>query len=170
MLNKQWRVDMEKYKNIVLKFLNDTKLKYEVYETKDRCRFKLLFEGLRGAYRRLQVIILLDEYTIQTVVYLPSTIDTNASSCIIELITRLNYNLKLGKFEFNIDSGEIKFQLGQSIAVLESTNVGSVLEIMLYQSLFMADGASVGIEDAIKGELTSNQIFDRIINSRYRVR
>lgn len=151
------------YKNIIHRFLDKRGLKFEVHDTKERCRFKLGFSNLRGAYERLPVMILLDENAIQSVVYLPSKITPDATYRVMELLTRLNYNLKIGKFEYNVDSGEVKFQIGQHVFVLDGSNANGALESMLYQALFMADGASRGIEDAIRGSYSSREIFNRII-------
>lgn len=151
------------YKDLICRFLNKRGLKFETHDTKDRCRFKLGFSGLKGAYERLQVLILLDENVVQSVVYLQSQIMPAASFRVMELLTRLNYNLKIGKFEYNIDSGEVKFQIGQHVFILDGPNANGAIESMLYQALFMADSASRGIEDAIKGSYSSKEIFNRIV-------
>lgn len=155
---------LNNYIEKVRAFLRGRGLRYDEIRAQSHCRFKMGFSGLKGAYANLRVILSLDENIIQVIIHLPTEVDAQNSVRVMELVTRINYNLKFGKFEFNIDEGEVKFQMGQSVASLNVSDASRILETILYQSIYLADHMSRGIELAAHGTVSPKQIVERLLN------
>lgn len=69
--------------------------------------FRLAFEGKHGDIR---VLIVAEENLIQVFSHPANKIPSDHRVSIAQAVARANYNLKLGKFELDLDDGEIRFQ------------------------------------------------------------
>lgn len=157
------------YKSCVRKFLNDRSLRFAEVEGAKRWRVHIGFSGLHGFFGRLKVILALDEDVVQVVVPLPIRIplaENVLMDRMVGYITRLNYNLKCGKFEVGYVDGTVRYQFGQHVAVLEESNLAaSVLDAMIYQSILFVDRVSRGFRDVLETVASPEQIFRNVWNA-----
>ena len=54
-----------------------------------------------------------DDRLFQVFAYMPLTVPVGCRPAIAELLARVNFNLKVGKFEFDYDDGTYRFQVAQ---------------------------------------------------------
>lgn len=77
------------------------------------------FRGDVGTYR---VIARVDDADglFQVFAYMPLRIPEGARPAVAEAVVRANFGLKVGKFEFDMDDGEVLYQASQILAGEES--------------------------------------------------
>lgn len=68
-----------------------------------------LFQCRRGAFQVLAAVTD-DDKLLQVFVHPGFQVPDGARAMISELVTRANYGLKIGKFEFNLNDGELRYQ------------------------------------------------------------
>ena len=66
--------------------------------------------NIKCKLKSCRVIILVSESEIQSLAVSPISADENARANVVEFITRANYGLKIGKFEFDYRDGEVRYQ------------------------------------------------------------
>ena len=57
-----------------------------------------------------QVMLLVREDNFSALATIPLTADENARLAVAEYLTRVNYNMRNGNFELNMETGEIRFK------------------------------------------------------------
>lgn len=86
-------------------YLDRGSLKYE--QDDEKGLFRLVFEGKHGDIR---VLIVVEENLAQVFSHPPNKVPESFRSAIAEAITRANYGLKVGKFEMDLEDGELRYQ------------------------------------------------------------
>ncbi|MEM6365423.1 MAG: YbjN domain-containing protein [Planctomycetota bacterium] len=113
-------------------YLDRGEIKYEHDE--DRGLFRMVFEGKHGDIR---VLIVVEDNLIQVFSHPANKIPENARVLISQAITRANYGLKLGKFEMDLDDGELRYQ--SALPLGETFPDDEMLDHVLYVGGAMVD-------------------------------
>lgn len=89
-----------------------------------------------GSYRIVAAVDT-DSDLFQVFGYSPVRVPEGARSVVAETIARANYGLKVGKFELDVDSGEIRFQAAQILT--EDSLHETVIDRLLATTMLMLD-------------------------------
>ena len=75
----------------------------------------LVRAGLRGRACSFDFVAVVDEEddVFQVIAFVPVAIPEGCRAVIAETVARINYSLKIGKFEFEYDEGRLRYQVGQ---------------------------------------------------------
>lgn len=94
------------------------------------------FRGEVGTYRIIATVDA-DAGLFQVFGYLPLRVPEGARPSVAETVMRANYRLKVGKFEMDVDEGELRFQASQ---VLTEDNLeDSVIDRLIGTALSVLD-------------------------------
>ena len=93
--------------NKVIEYLDSQKWKYAIKGNRDFIEFNM---GLKGKISSCRMVVLVGEKEIQSIAFAPIKASQENFSDVIEFITRANYGLKVGKFEFDYRDGEVRYQ------------------------------------------------------------
>ncbi|SMP77506.1 Putative sensory transduction regulator [Neorhodopirellula lusitana] len=113
-------------------YLERGDIKYDLDD--DRGLFRMLFDGKHGEIR---VMIIVEDAMIQVFTHPANKIPEGYRTQIAEAVTRANYGLKLGKFEMDLDDGEIRYQTALPLG--DSFPCDEVLDHILYVGGAMVD-------------------------------
>ncbi len=81
---------------------------------------------------------------------LPSKIEVTKRSAMVELLTRINYGLKLGNFEMDLNDGEIRYKTS---LFLEDKNWGpEIIRSVVFPNLNMMGYYWASIEALVEGQ------------------
>lgn len=69
---------------------------------------------LHNKLKSCRLIMIVTDTDIQSMGICPINADSENFSDVVEFITRANYGLKVGKFEFDYSDGEVRYQACQS--------------------------------------------------------
>ena len=72
--------------------------------------------GIKGKMNNCRVVIAAGEKEIQTYAFVPLKASEENYAAVVEFITRANYNLKHGSFEFDYRDGEVRYHTCLSCA------------------------------------------------------
>jgi hypothetical protein len=98
-----------------------------------------IFADLRGDVGNYRVVAHVDEEAdlFQVFGYAPIRVPEGCRPSIAEAIARANYGLRIGKFELDLDDGEIRFHASQ---ILVYDSVGEdVIDRLIYTTMAMLD-------------------------------
>lgn len=93
--------------NKVVEYLDSQKWKYTIKGNRDFIEFNM---GLKGKISTCRVVVLASEKEIQAIAFSPIKASQDSFAEVVEFITRANYGLKVGKFEFDYRDGEVRYQ------------------------------------------------------------
>ena len=74
--------------------------------------------GLHNRLQRCTMLIVVNEKEIQTAAVSPISATEDVYADVVEYITRANHGLKIGKFEFDYEDGEVSYQ--SSLSCIQS--------------------------------------------------
>ncbi|MCA9120048.1 MAG: YbjN domain-containing protein [Planctomycetaceae bacterium] len=76
---------------------------------------RLIRTGYQGRVCSCELIAVADEGDdfFQVIAFVPVAIPEGCRAAVVETITRANFGLKIGKFEFDYDEGRLRFQVCQ---------------------------------------------------------
>ena len=74
--------------------------------------------GLHNRLQRCTMLIVVSEKEIQTAAVSPISATEDVYADVVEYITRANHGLKIGKFEFDYEDGEVSYQ--SSLSCIQS--------------------------------------------------
>lgn len=74
-----------------------------------------------------------------------------------EFLTRVNYGLPIGNFEFNLDSGEIRYKTSLEAPVNEMTS--AVIERLVDANAFTMDGFISGLQRLLEEDVTPLEVL-----------
>ena len=94
----------------LINYLDSQGWHYNVQRDDENGYFVKLGFNLNCRLNSAQVIIVADETGIQSLGVSPINANQNDYDKVVEYITRANYGLKLGKFEFDYRDGEVRYQ------------------------------------------------------------
>lgn len=92
----------------VIKYLDSQGWKYNIKGTSDS--FIEFNMGIKSKLSGVRVVVLVSDKEIQSMAFANIKATQDVLGNVIEYITRANYGLKLGKFEFDYRDGEVRFQ------------------------------------------------------------
>lgn len=92
----------------VVEYVNSQNWKYTI-KGSDRDILELTM-GLKGKINNCRMIVTASEKEIQAFAVAPIKASSDSYGDVVEFITRANYGLKIGKFEFDYRDGEVRFQ------------------------------------------------------------
>jgi hypothetical protein len=96
--------------------------------------FRMMFDGKHGDIR---VLIVVEDSLIQVFSHPANKVPENSRRSIAEAVCRANYGLKVGKFEFDLEDGELRYQT--SIPLSDEFPDDEVLDHILYVGGAMVD-------------------------------
>lgn len=114
-------------------YLDRGEIKYEQDDERDL--FRMLFDGKHGDIR---VLIVVEDDMIQAFTHPPNKVADQFRDVMTQAITRANYGLKLGKFEMDLDDGELRYQAALPLAENDFP-ADEVLDHILYVGGAMVD-------------------------------
>lgn len=123
----------------VIEYLESQEWRYQVQEEDTRVTFNM---GLKGKLASSRVIVRVSPKEIQAFAYSPLNATRENYDNVVEFLTRANYGLKIGKFEFDYSDGEIRFQtcLPCSIGIPSLKDVERVVDISFLMLQRYGDG------------------------------
>ena len=101
--------------NRVIEYLDSQKWKYNIRGDREFIEFNM---GLKGKINSCRMVVLVSEKEVQSIAFAPLKASQDAFANTIEFITRANYGLKVGKFEFDYEDGEVSYQ--SSLSCIQS--------------------------------------------------
>lgn len=93
--------------NRTVEYLDSQNWHYSLEEDDGIIRFGL---NINSKIKNCRITILVTEKEIQTFSTCPINASEDAYPAVVEFITRANYGLKVGKFEFDYRDGEVRYQ------------------------------------------------------------
>ena len=115
---------------------------------------------LRCRMQSAQMVVLVREENYSTITTLPLTADTDHRLAMAEYLTRVNWNMRNGNFELNMDDGEIRYKtyvhVGQEKPDMAAARLATMLPFL------MIDRYGDGIIDVLFGFKTPKEAFESI--------
>jgi len=93
--------------NKVVEYLESQNWKYSIRGDNEFFEFNM---GLKGKINSCRMVVLVSDKEIQAMGFCPLKASSDSFNDVIEFITRANYGLKVGKFEFDYRDGEVRYQ------------------------------------------------------------
>ncbi len=94
--------------NRVVEYLDSQNWNYDLDDSeKGIIRFGM---NLGSKLKNCRIIVVVSEKDIQSIAVCPINASKDVYDNVVEFLTRANYGLKLGKFEFDYSDGEIRYQ------------------------------------------------------------
>ena len=82
-----------------------------------------------------QVLVLVREDNFSALALIPLTADENSRLAVAEYLTRVNYNMRNGNFELNMETGEIRFKtyvhVGDGALDKKAANLALMLPLLM---------------------------------------
>jgi len=115
---------------------------------------------LRCRLQSAQMIVLVREDNYSTITTLPLTADTDHRLAMAEYLTRVNWGMRNGNFELNMDDGEIRYKSYVHIGQEKPDPGAARLATML--PFLMIDRYGDGLIDVLFGFKTPREAFESI--------
>lgn len=93
--------------NLVTEYLDSQELKYNIMGDNHFIEYHL---SMKCKLSSCRMVIVPGEKEIQAYAFAPIKTAAGSFGDVVEYITRANYGLKVGKFEFDYRDGEVRFQ------------------------------------------------------------
>lgn len=91
-----------------IEYLDSQKWHYKINE--NRSNVIEMSMGIKSKLKSVRMLIVVDDTGIQAFGMSPINASEEVYPTVVEFLTRANYNLKIGKFEFDYSDGEIRYQ------------------------------------------------------------
>ena len=107
------------------------------YSTNDESQS--ICTDLRGKVATYRIVAHVDAEAdlFQVLGHSPIRVPEGSRPAIAEAVARANYGLRIGKFEFNVDEGELRFQTSQ--ALIGETVGESIIDRLITTTMAMLD-------------------------------
>lgn len=115
---------------------------------------------LRCRMQSAQMLVIVREDNFSTLTTLPLTADVDHRLAVAEYLTRVNFNLRNGNFELNMNDGEIRFKTYVHVGA-GSTDASAARHAVLLPFL-MIDRFGDGLIDVLFGFKTPREAFEAI--------
>ena len=92
----------------IIEYLDSQNWHYKLNE--QRSNVIEMSMGIKSKLKSVRMLIVAEEAGIQCFSVCPLNATPDVYPQVVEFITRANYNLKMGKFEFDYNDGEIRYQ------------------------------------------------------------
>lgn len=115
---------------------------------------------LRCRLQSAQMVVLVREDAFSTFTTLPLTADADHRLAMAEYLTRINWDMRNGNFELNMNDGEIRYKMyvhvGQEKPDMSAARLATMLPFL------MIDRYGDGIIDVLFGFKTPREAFEAI--------
>jgi len=115
---------------------------------------------LRCRLQSAQMIVLVREDNYSTITTLPLTADTDHRLAMAEYLTRVNWGMRNGNFELNMEDGEIRFKSYVHVGAGQLDASAAKLGVML--PFLMIDRYGDGLLEVLFGFRTPREAFEAI--------
>jgi hypothetical protein len=140
----------------LLNLLNEREIGYS---TSDDQSVRTDLRGDVAAYR-IVARVEVDCHLFQVFGYSPLRVPRGCRQAVAEAITRANYGLRLGKFELDLDDGELRFQIAQ---ILIADTVGEeVIDRMIGAAINMLDMYLPAFLSVIYANESPKDVIERV--------
>lgn len=113
---------------------------------------------LRCKLQNARMIILVRQDNFSTLTHIPISADENHRLATAEYLTRVNFNLRNGNFEMNMNDGEIRYKTYVHVGEQPLSVSGARLAIMM--PFLMLDRFGDGLLEVIFGFKTPREAFE----------
>ncbi len=96
--------------SITLEYLESQKWNYDVRRNDDERFVALMGMNLKGKLNSCRMMIVVEERDIQCFAICPLNATPDVMPQVAEYLMRANYGLRLGKFELDFSTGQIRYQ------------------------------------------------------------
>lgn len=122
----------------------------------------ILRTGFEGVAARWECIARTIEEDSQVLFYsiCPIHVPSERLTRVMEYITRANHGLRLGNFEMNLESGDVRFKT--SIDVEGGELTFPLISQLVYPNVLMMDQYLPGILSIIYGNLTAREALEQV--------
>lgn len=93
--------------NKLIEYLDSQQWKYSIKGNRDFIEFNM---SLKGKISSCRMVVVASDNEIQAMAFAPIKAAEENFASVVEFITRANYGLKVGKFEFDYRDGEVRYQ------------------------------------------------------------
>ena len=130
------------------------------FEEKPTCGVFTLRMKLRCRLQTAQMLVLVREDNFSTLTTIPLAADENSRLAVAEYLTRVNFNMRSGNFELNMDTGEIRFKtyvhVGAGAPDLRAARLAVTLPF------FMFDRFGDGLLEVLFGFKSPREAFEAV--------
>ncbi len=149
---------MSSYKEnaeFVKNFLDEGNWRYDMREHADSVLFTGGIAGFAGLYDSFRFFMFVEDDLVQNFAMFPASARSRMSG-VAEFITRVNYNLKLGRFEMDYGCGEVRFHMSLPMSAVREER-DELLPRILYLPVQMLDRYARGFSEVILDLKTPEQ-------------
>ena len=107
-----------------------------------------------------QMLVLVREDNFSTLTQIPLAADENTRLAVAEYLTRVNFNMRNGNFELNMETGEIRFKLYVHCSGETLDEKAARLSVML--PFMMLDRFGDGLLEVLFGFRSPREAFEAI--------
>ena len=130
-------------------YLASQEWNYEDMRDNDDVYIAAMGFSVEGRLNSIRLLVQADETTIQSFGVCPINATESSAPQVVEYVTRANYGLKIGKFEFDYSDGEVRFQ--SSLSSLEGTPNLANIERVVDMPIRMFNRYGDGLVKALMG-------------------
>ena len=119
---------------------------------------------LRCRLQSAQMVILVREDSFSTLTTIPLAADEGNRLAVAEYLTRVNFNMRNGNFELNMETGEIRFKTYVHVGAGDVDPAAARLAIML--PFMMIERFGDGLVEVLFGFKSPREAFAAAANSQ----
>lgn len=142
----------EEVLTLIRHFMAEEHIVSQDFIARDKSVFKCGFLSHNRLYERYWLELVVDEYVMQTLVFLPEMVSGDKTA-ISEFIARANWEFKFGRFDINYIDGVVAFHFGQRVDVLTESTKSTMLHDQIYFPLSIIERFALGFNKVIHNEL-----------------
>ena len=117
---------------------------------------------VRSKLQNVQTIVIVREDNYSALITLPLAADEDHRLAVAEYLTRANFNLRIGNFELNMESGEIRYKT--YVASMDAPDP-VIIRNSIFLPLAMIDRFGDGLLEVLFGFRSPKEAFDAIANT-----
>ena len=134
------------------------------FEEKANCAIFATRLKLRCRLQSAQMVILVREDSFSTLTTIPLAADEGNRLAVAEYLTRVNFNMRNGNFELNMETGEIRFKTYVHVGAGDVDSAAARLAIML--PFMMIERFGDGLVEVLFGFKSPREAFAAAANSQ----
>ena len=134
------------------------------FEEKPSCGLFTLRIKLRCRLQTAQMLVLVREDNFSTLTTIPLAADEGNRLAVAEYLTRVNFNMRNGNFELNMETGEIRFKTYVHVGAGDVDSAAARLAIML--PFMMIERFGDGLVEVLFGFKSPREAFAAAANSQ----
>jgi len=90
----------------------------------------------------------------------PNNIKKSKRTLVAELLTRINYGLKIGNFEIDLDDGEVRYKT--SIMLEDESWTREIIRPVVFYNLSMMDQYWVALQSVVEGRYAPDKALELV--------